>query len=139
MRYTYRNMAFTRKITLRKIRSIKPWSNQRGTPPFIKPSGVLLYRRFNCSAFLFLADVRKIPMGVLVEELSHSAEDLITAVNNMKKYTRKLSDIEDMAVEEIIQVYFLMFVIRMNSICLTVLSTRHFHPAYKRIWGLHPL
>jgi len=50
------------------------------------------------------ADVRKIPMGILVEELSNVAGDLITAVSNMKKYTRKLADIEDMAMEEIIQI-----------------------------------
>jgi len=43
-------------------------------------------------------------MGILVEELSNVAGDLITAVSNMKKYTRKLADIEDMAMEEIIQI-----------------------------------
>ena len=45
-------------------------------------------------------------MGILVEELSNVAGDLITAVSNMKKYTRKLADIEDMAMEEIIQVCY---------------------------------
>ena len=58
-----------------------------------------------CNDLLLLADARKIPMGVLVEELDHAAEDLIIAANNMKKYSRRMNEIEDMAAEEIVQVY----------------------------------
>ena len=48
-----------------------------------------------------------------MEELDHAAEDLIAVVNNIKKFTRKMEDIEDMAAEEMIQVFqsFTAFVI----------------------------
>ena len=36
MRDTYNNMAFTMKITLHKIRSAKPWSNQPSTLSFVR-------------------------------------------------------------------------------------------------------
>lgn len=48
-------------------------------------------------------------MDVLVEELEHSAEDLIVSVNNYKKYVRKMEDIEDMSAEEIFQVSYYTF------------------------------
>ena len=44
-------------------------------------------------------------MGILVEELDHAAEGLMVAVNNIKKYSRKMTDIEDMVLEEIVQVF----------------------------------
>ena len=46
MRDTYNKMALSRKITLRKIRLIKLWSNQTSTPPFILCS--------YCSIFIYL-------------------------------------------------------------------------------------
>ena len=36
MRDTYNSMAFTMKITLHKIRSAKPWSNQPSTLSFVR-------------------------------------------------------------------------------------------------------
>ena len=46
MRDTYNKMTLSRKITLHKISSIKLWSNQTSTPPFILCS--------YCSIFIYL-------------------------------------------------------------------------------------
>ena len=39
-----------------------------------------------------------------MEALDHTADDLIVAVNDYKKCSRKMEEIEDMSVEEILQV-----------------------------------
>ena len=51
LRDTYSNMALSGKLTLLKIRSIKLWSNQPSTPPFVMRFQISQRDREKCSEY----------------------------------------------------------------------------------------